>query len=89
MKATPGRVITEVHDENGVMLKLVTRDFVISTKALAGFDPPNPIRNDEVYAEDLGHTFTVNAEDLFGSHYEEADSYGVAWRVHTKRDKRA
>ena len=90
--SVPGRVVSSVYDETGVMLRAISRDFIIDRADLEDFDPPVPQRGDKII-QSVGsaknETFIVAGEDLGTTHYEEADSYGVAWRIHTKRDKHA
>ena len=90
--AVPGRNPVEIQDHTGVVLRGQVQDFTFEiAKLKAGMtaDPQKPMRNDEIVME-LNRSrviFIVNAEDFSTSHYETSDSYGVAWRVHTKSDR--
>ena len=85
--AVPGRVPASLYDAQGASLRVVVNDFIIDRKDLAGFAPPSPVRGDKIIRGD--QTFLVSGEDLGTTHYEDGDSYGVAWRVHTKLDRHA
>ena len=89
--AVPGRVPAQVYDERGVLLRTVSNDFIFNRSELGAFTPPNPVRNDEITQTLNGKSevLIVNGENIGTSHYEDADSYGVAWRVHAKRDRDA
>lgn len=91
IKATPARVVTDQLQDNGVVYREVSKDFIIAQDALAKFDPPVPQRGDHIIHDlnEQRHTFIVTGEGSFTSHYEDADSYGAAWRIHTKRDRYA
>ena len=73
--------------ETGLAIQTHYRDFTISTDSLLALSPPYPVRNDKIVVvrgtEVL--TYIVNADGGV-SHFEEADAYNVAWRVHTIRD---
>jgi len=86
--AVPARVISATYDANGILLRNVNRDFIVDRKWFLNFQIQYPVRNDEIRQTLNGfvEVFLVNAETTAMSHYEEADSFGVAWRIHTKRD---
>lgn len=89
--AIPGRNPVEVVDQNGVVLRGQLQDFIVDIakmKSLMSQDY-RPMRGDEIVMP-LGDdrvVFVVNGEGFSTSHYEPADSYGVAWRIHTKSDR--
>lgn len=87
----PGRVPAQVYDERGVLLRAVSTDYIFNRQELASFEPPYPVRNDEITHTVGGQAevLVVSGENIGVSHYEDADSYGVAWRVHAKRDRYA
>jgi hypothetical protein len=92
VEAVPGRNPVDVTDSNGVVLRGQVQDFTFSIdKLTAGMssDPKRPLRNDEVVYQVGNQTvvFVVSGEDFSTSHYEPSDSFGVAWRVHTKSDR--
>lgn len=92
LTAVPARVVTDQATDSGVVMREVSRDFIISVSDLKYLNPPHPQRGDEIVqlGDDESWVFIVTGEATATSHYEEADSYGKAWRVHTKRDyKRA
>ena len=90
--AVPGRNPTDVYDQNGVVLRGQIQDFTI-TIAVAKASMINcaqrPLRGDEIVMQvgDDNVVFVVNGEDFATGHYEPSDSYGVAWRIHTKSDR--
>ncbi len=89
----PGRNPIDIVDTNGVVLRGQAQDFSVMIEkwlARAAGDPKNPIRGDEIIVQ-LGQfkvVFVVSGEDFARSHYEPADSYGKAWRIHSKSDRR-
>lgn len=89
--AVPGRNPVDITDQNGVLLRGQVQDFTFEieklTAAMTG--KKHPLRGDEILMEvgDKTVVFVVNGEDFATSHYEPSDSYGVAWRVHTKSDR--
>jgi hypothetical protein len=91
--AIPGRNPVEITDQNGMVLRGQIQDFTMDiAKLKAGMtDPKRPMRGDEIVAQMGRHkiVFQVNGEDFSTSHYEPSDSYGVAWRIHTKSDRYA
>ena len=92
LTAVPARVVTDQATDSGVVMREVSRDFIIAIADLKYLNPPHPQRGDEIVqlGDTEGWVFIVTGEATATSHYEEADSYGKAWRVHTKRDfKRA
>lgn len=83
--AVPGRTVAENQDASGFIVRTTTRDFTIRVAALRGLTPK---RNDVIKMK-IGneeHIYTVNG-DFGGVHYEPVDSYGIAWRIHTKLDR--
>lgn len=89
--AIPGRVLSETQNADGAIFRETKRDFVYARSDFATLDPPQPVKGDtiEQTVGNVVETFNVGGEDLTSPPFEEADSYGVAWRVHTKRVKRA
>lgn len=90
--AVPGRNPVEITDSNGVLLRGQVQDFIFNIEALKAsmhFPPKRPMRGDEIVSSLSGErvVYVVNGEGFAVSHYENADSYGVAWRVHTKSDR--
>jgi hypothetical protein len=91
--AVPGRNPVDIYDQNGVMLRGQVQDFTIAIEKLkvgmAG-GIQRPLRGDEIVMAVKTDTivFMVSGEDVSTSHYESSDSYGVAWRIHTKSDRR-
>ena len=88
LPAIVGQLITETTDVNGFVVRQLTRDFTIRQTALQKYLPDGPQRNDQIWQTINGrrHVFIVNADSFATSHYEESDGYGVAWRIHTRRD---
>lgn len=89
--AVPGRNPTEVFDQNGTMLRAQVQDFIVEIDKFKRLmsTGDRPLRGDEILMEIAGQTvvFLVTGEDIATSHYESADSYGVAWRIHTRSDR--
>lgn len=91
VEAVPGRNPVDIIDHNGVVLRGQIQDFTIAIaklrKHFTGIK--RPMKNDEILMEVAGQmiVFTVNGEDFSTSHYEPSDSYGIAWRIHTKADR--
>ena len=90
--AVPGRNPVDIVDANGVVLRGQIQDFVVSIEKMRSQfrgDPKVPVRGDEIEATISGMKiiFLVTGEDFANSHYELADSYGKAWRIHTKMDR--
>lgn len=88
----PGRNPTEITDVNGTLLRGQVQDFIVDICKLRNqmSDPKKPLRGDEIvanWADGQRIVYIVNGEDIATSHYEPADSYGVAWRIHTKTDR--
>ena len=94
IRAIPGRNPVEITDQSGMVLRGQVQDFVIDIKSLKTAIQTDsikrPLRGDEIVMELAGEriVFVVNGEDFATSHYEPADPYGVAWRIHTKSDRR-
>jgi len=92
--AVPGRNPVEITDQNGLVLRGQVQDFVFDIAKLKSMivsdSIKRPLRGDEIVYEVAGErvVFVVNGEDFATSHFEPADSYGVAWRIHTKSDRR-
>lgn len=90
--AVPGRNPVDITDTNGVVLRGQVQDFTFDiaklTKGMTD-GKRRPLRGDEIVMEVGSQTvvFVVNGEDFATGHYEPSDSYGVAWRVHTKSDR--
>lgn len=88
----PGRNPVEVVDQNGFVIKGQIQDFTVDIEKMRNRMPPGddrPMRGDEIVIE-LGKdkvVFVVNSEGFTTGHYEPSDSYGVAWRIHTKSDR--
>jgi hypothetical protein len=82
--AVIGRSITEQDSGSGFFMKVISRDFIIRQSNLPGLVP---MRNDEVrqMINDVEVVFLVDGS-AGQPHYEETDGYGVAWRIHTKRN---
>lgn len=89
MRAVVGQLVTDQTDVNGFVLRTVTRDFTISQSAFAWSDDNKPKRNDEIWqlVDGYWHVFTVNGDSFATAHYEESDAYGVAFRIHTRKDR--
>lgn len=87
--AIVGQLITETTDVNGFVLRTVTRDFTISQSFFSWSDDGKPHRNDEIWqrVNDVWQVFLVNADSFATAHYEESDAYGVAYRIHTRKDR--
>lgn len=90
--AVPGRNPVDIYDQNGVMLRGQIQDFTIAVDKLkAGMNSGvrRPLRGDEIVMELKTNTivFLVSGEDVSTSHYEPSDSFGIAWRIHTKSDR--
>lgn len=85
VSAVIGRSIVEQDSGEGFMLKVVARDFTISQAALLYL---NPARGDKITQTMNDSVVEFFVEGGPGQpHYEETDGFGVAWRIHTKRDK--
>lgn len=89
--AVPGRNPVDMTDLNGIVLRGQVQDFTIRIDPLRAQlpDPKRPLRGDEIIMT-LNRrrvVFVVNGEDFSTGHYEPSDSYGVAWRIHTKSDR--
>jgi len=91
--AVPGRNPVDMVDSEGLVLRGQIQDFTVNIVKLRDKlgDPKRPLRNDEIMMEmPFGKIiFVVNAENVATSHYEPSDSYGIAWRIHTKSDRYA
>lgn len=92
--AVPGRNPVELVDQNGVVLKGQSQDFTFSIaemKSRMTNNPKTPMRGDEIKVSlPFGIVFfTVNGDGFSASHYTPSDSYGIAWRVHTKVERYA
>jgi len=92
--AVPGRNPVDVVNSEGVVLRSQIQDFVVSIAKMQSkmsADPKTPVRGDEIVMKVGRHNvvFIVTADDFATSHYEPADSYGVAWRIHSKADRLA
>ena len=90
--AVPGRNPVELFDKQGVVLRGQIQDFTVAiAKFVAGASPGirRPLRGDEIEYQinGLQTIFMVSGEDISTSHYESSDSYGIAWRIHTKLDR--
>lgn len=87
-QAVLGRSVTDNDPGSGFIVRIVSQDFIIRAALLAPLDPPTPKRNDTITVTINGviSTFVVNGE-ASGAHYENADSFGVSYRVHTKLDR--
>ncbi|MGB5334395.1 MAG: hypothetical protein WBN07_02160 [Woeseiaceae bacterium] len=89
--AVPGRNPTDVFDQNGTVLRAQVQDFIVDIARFRRLmsTGDRPLRGDEILMEVAGQTvvFLVTGEDIATSHYEPADSYGVAWRIHTRSDR--
>jgi len=85
VSAIVGRSVVEQDSGQGFMLRVVSRDFTISQEAL---NYTLPQRNDIIVQtiNDVTLEFLVDGGPG-QSHFEETDGYGVAWRIHTKRNK--
>lgn len=86
--AVLGRSVTDNDPGSGFIVRIVSQDFIIRAALLATLDPPTPKRNDTVTVmlEGKQTTFVVNGE-ASGAHFENADSFGVSYRIHTKLDR--
>lgn len=92
--SVPGRNPVEIVDSNGVVMKGQSQDFTFNVATLIeGMirDPQRPRRGDEIEATLPTGTvvFKVSGEDFASDCFEPSDSYGIAWRVHTKADRYA
>lgn len=92
LQAVPGRNPVDVVDQSGVVLRAQVQDFIVKIAAFRAKmpEPKYPVRGDEIemtVANGYRVVFVVTGEDFSTSHYEPADSYGVAWRIHTKSDR--
>lgn len=92
LRVVPGRNPVEITDTNGMVLRGQVQDFSIDVSTFENKVPSGaarPKRGDEIVMTVGRHqvVFTVNGEDFATSHYESSDSYGVAWRVHTKSER--
>ena len=89
MRAIVGQLVTDQADVNGFVLRTVTRDFAISQDAFTWSDDNKPKRNDEIWQLVNGywHVFLVNGDSFATAHYEESDASGVAFRIHTRKDR--
>lgn len=90
--AVPGRNPTDVYDQRGVLLRGQIQDFTIAiSKLTAGMTSGSarPLRGDEIVMQvgEYSTVFVVNGEDFSTGHYQPSDSYGIAWRIHTKSDR--
>lgn len=89
--AIPGRSPVDIIDKNGTVLRAVIQDFHVEIAAMRKKmeAPKTPLRGDEIVMTLAGRkiVFVVSGEDFSASHYEPADSYGIAWRIHTKADR--
>ena len=90
--AVPGRNPVDMFDKNGVVLRGQVQDFTVAiVKLKAGMSSSirRPLRGDEIVMQmtDSQIVFLVSGEDISTSHYESSDSYGIAWRIHTKSDR--
>ena len=90
--AVPGRNPTDIYDQNGVVLRGQVQDFtcdIAKLKAGMADSTLRPLRGDEIVMQVKTDkiVYVVNGEDISTSHYEPSDSYGVAWRIHTKSDR--
>ena len=89
MKAVVGQLVTDQTDVNGFVLRTVTRDFTISQDSFAWSDDGKPKRNDEIWQliGNRWNVFLVNGDSFATAHFEDSDAYGVAFRVHTRKDR--
>jgi hypothetical protein len=83
--AIVGRSIVDQDSGEGFILRIVARDFAIRQSALNNIQPA---RGDIITQTINGVSVVFLVEGGPGQpHFEETDGYGVAWRIHTKRDK--
>ena len=89
MRAVVGQLVTDQADVNGFVLRTVTRDFTISQSAFVWSDDQKPKRNDEIWQRigDYWNVFLVNGDSFASAHFEDSDAYGVAFRIHTRKDR--
>ena len=89
MRAVVGQLVTDQADVNGFVLRTVTRDFTISQSAFVWSDDQKPKRNDEIWQRigDYWNVFLVNGDSFATAHFEDSDAYGVAFRIHTRKDR--
>ncbi len=90
--AVPGRNPVDIVDRNGAVLRGQVQDFIVTIATMMrgmSADPKKPKRGDEIVSTfgELKIVYLVTGEDFATSHYEPADSYGVAWRIHTRSDR--
>lgn len=85
--AVPGRTVVMDDSTHGFVIRIVTKDFTIRAALLKAQGVNSPNRNDKITVKvgEEEQEFLVNG-DANSSHYEDADAYGVSWRIHTKRD---
>ena len=88
-RAIAGQLVTDNENVNGFVVRSVTRDFTISQTLLTDAGLGKPLRNDEIWQRINGvdHVFVVNGDSFATGHYEESDTYGVAYRIHTRKDR--
>lgn len=89
MRAVVGQLVTDQADVNGFVLRTVTRDFTISQSEFVWSDDQKPKRNDEIWQRigDYWNVFLVNGDSFATAHFEDSDAYGVAFRIHTRKDR--
>lgn len=89
MRAIVGQLVTDQADVNGFVLRTVTRDFTISQSEFVWSDDQKPKRNDEIWQRigDYWNVFLVNGDSFATAHFEDSDAYGVAFRIHTRKDR--
>lgn len=85
--AVPGRTQADNDSGTGFIVRTVTRDWVIRKALLKAKGISEPKRNDKIVVKfgDDEHTFLVNGDSGI-SHWDEADSYNIAYRIHSLRD---
>ena len=88
----PGRPVNRFVEQDGVLVEVASRDFIVTLADLANnLSPAEPMRGDQIIqdVDNRQEVFVVLPDDLGTPPYEETDPYGVAVRVHTKRDRYA
>ncbi len=88
INAVVGQMTDENTEQSNFVLRQGARDFVVDQDKLASGlppDAPRPVRNDVI--EHRGGKYIVNGDGFATTHYEATDAYGVAWRIHTRRDE--
>ena len=84
--AAVGRPEYRTDEQTGLIDRIVGRDFIIERKDLViSGNQLTPMRGDKIVLTHHGESLTCEVLPDGGiPHYEEADEFGHAWRIHTK-----